>query len=77
MSVQQMHQGFQKHEDKLTIMQVRAGLHPNAMIHIIRFAGELNVFHYCHSSEEVGGAGRRRFTPARFRGSVAGRHSRC
>lgn len=25
------------------------------MIHIIRFAGELNVFHYCHSSEEVGG----------------------
>lgn len=37
----------------------RAGLHPNAMIHIIRFAGELNVFHYCHSSEEVGGEGRR------------------
>lgn len=29
------------------------------MIHIIRFAGELNVFHYCHSSEEVGGEGRR------------------
>lgn len=29
------------------------------MIHVIRFAGELNVFHYCHSSEEVGGEGRR------------------
>lgn len=39
--------------------RTRAGLHPNAMIHIIRFAGELNVFHYCHSSEEVGGEGRR------------------
>lgn len=38
--------------------RTRAGLHPNAMIHI-RFAGELNVFHYCHSSEEVGGSGRR------------------
>ncbi|GBP65023.1 hypothetical protein EVAR_43130_1 [Eumeta japonica] len=33
-------------------------LHPNAMIHI-RFTGELNVFHYCHSSEEVGGGTRR------------------
>lgn len=39
--------------------RTRAGLHPNAMIHIIRIAGELNVFHYCHSSEEVGGEGRR------------------
>ncbi|CAH2096226.1 unnamed protein product [Euphydryas editha] len=47
------------------------------MIHIIRFAGELNVFHYCHSSEEVGGEGRRgcrrrppRATPALSRSST-------
>ncbi|CAH0715578.1 unnamed protein product, partial [Brenthis ino] len=58
----------------------RAGLHPNAMIHIIRFAGELNVFHYCHSSEEVGGEGRRGCgggPRALRRHSVARRHSRC
>ncbi|OWR44989.1 hypothetical protein KGM_202737 [Danaus plexippus plexippus] len=61
------------------VLQAWAGLHPNAMIHIIRFAGELNVFHYCHSSEEVGGAGRRVLAaaPALRRQSVARRHSRC